>query len=145
MPFSDTSQLQRIISAKVSKFCLVGLSGTVVDMGVFWLLSKTIPVLPISGVKLVSGSVAMLNNFYWNDLWTFREASNEEFKFKNPKSRLISFVIICGIGLLLGIIMVEGLSGPMGINMYVSNFCAILAATVWNYIMNCLISWGRRL
>lgn len=134
---------QEFLSATFIKFCLVGFSGVLVDMSVFWLFSSVYNVMHVGAIKLISGSVAMLSNFYWNDHWTFRNESGGSFKFKKLKSRLICFVIICGIGLILGILVVRVLSETIGINIHVANFGAIIAATLWNYFMNSLMSWRK--
>ena len=64
-----TSCLQRFI-----KFCLVGSTGTIVDMAVLYLLAdpKTLG-LNVALSKLVAAEIALLNNFTWNELWTFRD------------------------------------------------------------------------
>src|SRR5262249_4015033 len=55
------------------KFCIVGTSGLIVDMSVLALL--TTPSLVGLGVtpgKVCAAETALINNFIWNELWTFK-------------------------------------------------------------------------
>jgi putative flippase GtrA len=54
------------------KFALVGISGAVVDFGVFNLLSSILGVDSTIS-QAVSFSLAVINNFIWNRLWTYPE------------------------------------------------------------------------
>lgn len=57
-----------------AKFSLVGLSNAVIDFSLYTGLSVLlkIPLDKVFLVKYFSGSVAMINSFYWNRTWTFR-------------------------------------------------------------------------
>ncbi len=58
------------------KFCLVGGSGVVVDMAVLHVLAVWLG-WNVALSKVGSAETAMLNNFLWNEVWTFREALRE--------------------------------------------------------------------
>ena len=51
-------------------FCGVGASGLLVDMGLFHLLHTRLG-WPLEASKLAAAETALLNNFLWNDRWTF--------------------------------------------------------------------------
>lgn len=57
-----------------AKFGLVGISNTVIDYVLYIGLSKllNVPIDRVFVVKFFSGTVAMINSFYWNRRWTFR-------------------------------------------------------------------------
>ena len=58
------------------KFCLVGGSGVVVDMTVLHFLADSAWCgWNVSISKLCSAEAAMLNNFLWNEVWTFRDST----------------------------------------------------------------------
>ena len=58
---------------RYSRFCVVGGTGLVVDMGLIWLLaSPGLLALNLSLSKVIAAEVAIINNFVWNDVWTFR-------------------------------------------------------------------------
>ena len=71
------------------RFALVGLSGVVVDMGLLYLLSD--PRMLGAGIgygKAVAAEVAVVNNFLWNDAWTFRRPGSES---PGPRPKSPSF------------------------------------------------------
>jgi putative flippase GtrA len=57
-----------------AKFGLVGISNTVIDYTLYIAISNllSVPLDKVFTVKFFSGSVAMLNSFYWNRRWTFK-------------------------------------------------------------------------
>lgn len=56
-----------------AKFGLVGISNTLIDYTLYLVLSKVfnVPTDRVFMVKFFSGSVAMINSFYWNRRWVF--------------------------------------------------------------------------
>ncbi len=56
-----------------AKFGLVGISNTVIDYTLYLLITKllNVPLDKVFIVKFFSGSVAMINSFYWNRRWVF--------------------------------------------------------------------------
>src|SRR5437870_3604055 len=56
------------------KFCIVGVVGLLVDMGILYLLAdpRTLGV-NVTLSKICGAEIAMLNNFLWNEFWTFRQ------------------------------------------------------------------------
>lgn len=57
---------------KFLKFSVVGAAGSVVDFGIFNLLASLLHV-PAVLASIVSFSLAVVNNFIWNRLWTYPE------------------------------------------------------------------------
>jgi putative flippase GtrA len=57
-----------------AKFGVVGVSNTVIDFTIFQVLSTllNVPLGQVYLVKYLSGSVAMINSFYWNRRWVFK-------------------------------------------------------------------------
>jgi putative flippase GtrA len=56
-----------------AKFGVVGISNTVIDYTLFIVLSRlfNVPLDKVYLVKFFSGSVALINSFYWNRRWVF--------------------------------------------------------------------------
>src|SRR5712671_4686824 len=124
------------------KFCLVGGSGVVVDMAVLHVLADPRWLdWNISLSKVVAAEVAILNNFAWNDLWTFREAGVSKGSCRKLARRFIRFNIICSIGVFLAVLLLNFFYRWLGINLYVSNFLAIVVVTLWNFWMNSRFNW----
>ena len=57
-------------SGQAVRFLVVGLLNTVVDLGVFYLLTL-IPGMPDIAAKTISYILGICNSFVWNKLWTF--------------------------------------------------------------------------
>jgi dolichol-phosphate mannosyltransferase len=122
------------------KFCLVGGSGVLVDMGVLYLLAdpKTLA-WNVIAAKICSAEVAMLNNFLWNEVWTFRsDAKRVGGGFMH---RFVGFHAICGIGIALAVLFLHLFHTWFGFNLYVANFIAILLVTLWNFWLNAVFNW----
>jgi dolichol-phosphate mannosyltransferase len=124
------------------RFCLVGLTGVVVDMVILYLLSDPSQLgLGLTRSKAVAAEVAIINNFLWNDVWTFRGAARARGGGVQRFRRFLSFNAICGVGLVLNLVILNVLFNYFGMNRYVANAVAIGAVTMWNFWLNSKISW----
>lgn len=139
---------QRLIEKHASnvkhfaKFCVVGLSGTVVDMGLLFALADPRMLgWSISGSKLVAAEVALLNNFLWNEIWTFRWAARRA-KAPEVGRRLMVFNLVCGLGILLSVALLHFFHELLGCNLYLSNAFAVGLVTLWNFTLNAKYNWG---
>ena len=125
------------------RFCVVGASGVVVDMTVLCLLVEPRFLgwnVPAS--KVIAAEVAMLNNFAWNNLWTFSNPT------KPDSSQLLRhfwrFHAICGLGIAFAATLLQILHFGLGLNLYLANLVAIVAVTAWNFFMNSRFNWDNR-
>ncbi len=124
------------------RFAAVGLSGVVVDMGLLFLLSDpTMLGWGLTRSKLIAAEMAILNNFTWNDLWTFRDLSAQQHGPKARLRRLGKFQLICLAGVAINTILLNVQFNLLGINRYLANAVAIAAVTGWNFWLNLKISW----
>ena len=127
------------------KFCLVGGSGVVVDMTVLHFLADSAWCgWNVSISKLCSAEVAMLNNFLWNEVWTFRDSTAEGHPRRGAARRLLRFHAICGAGIGLAVFLLYLFCHRLRFNLYVANLLAILLVTLWNFWMNALFNWGAK-
>jgi dolichol-phosphate mannosyltransferase len=129
----------RLLSGRYFRFCLVGCSGVLIDVGLLWLLRTKLE-WQVPAAKLSASEVALLNNFLWNELWTFRE------KTVSPGSifmRLLRFHLICltgiGLSLLLLLIFTNHFAWPV----WSANLTAVLLVSVWNFTLNWNWGWQR--
>ena len=122
------------------KFCLVGGNGVVVDMTILHLLAHGLG-WNVSLSKLCSAEAALLNNFLWNEVWTFRSAGTERVSYAGVGRRLWWFHAICGAGIGLAIFLLHLFYRWLGINLYVANLLAIVLVTFWNFWLNALFNW----
>lgn len=122
------------------RFGVVGFSGVFVDMAIFYLLREHVE-LGLTRSAILSAEVAILNNFLWNDLWTFGDISRHQRGWRKRLKRFLKFNLICLAGLILNVLLVNLLFNVFGINEYVSKLIAIAAVTVWNFWINLKLSW----
>ncbi|MBW4479670.1 MAG: glycosyltransferase [Tolypothrix brevis GSE-NOS-MK-07-07A] len=124
------------------RFGLVGLSGVFVDMTLLYLLSDPGTLaLPLTRSKIIAGEIAILNNFFWNDAWTFADVSTEQHEWGQRMKRFLKFNIICLAGLVLNVLILNIVFNFIIQNRYIANLIAIALATVWNFWVNLKLSW----
>lgn len=80
---------------RVARFAIVGLSGTVVDFG-FFNLFTIVFLLPSIYSSILSFSIAVINNFSWNRIWTYPESREKELW---PQFLKFSIVSILGLAI----------------------------------------------
>lgn len=133
------------------RFGIVGLSGVFVDFLVLWLASQMLGFsmtaaktdlgqLEIFISKIAAVEIAIINNFIWNDLWTFRDASIKQSGFKFKLLRFLRFNLACTIGALINISLFIGLV-KLGMSLLLANLIAIVISTTWNYLINLKFNW----
>ncbi|OIP76772.1 MAG: sulfonate ABC transporter permease [Oscillatoriales cyanobacterium CG2_30_44_21] len=136
------SKIRQKFQIPVQRFLsygLVGLSGVFVDMSIFYLLGKL--GWGLTSSKIISSEVAVLNNFLWNDLWTFRDISSRQIGWKKLVKRFLKFNIICLIGIGLNLIILNFLYNYFKIDKNLANLIAIAIVTIWNFWFNLKLSW----
>lgn len=122
------------------RFAFVGLSGLVVDMGLLYLLHGTLG-FGLTRSAIVAAEVAIINNFVWNDRWTFNDVAQQQQKRHQVIKRFTKFNLICLMGLILKILILNLLFNGLHLNPYLANFLAIAAVTLWNFWINLKLSW----
>jgi dolichol-phosphate mannosyltransferase len=124
------------------RFALVGFSGVIVDMGMLYFLSDPASLgWGLTRSKIIAGELAIINNFLWNDAWTFRDLAGDQ-KGLGPKlQRFAKFNIICVLGLGLNVVLLNVMFNYLGMNRYVANAVAIVMVTAWNFWLNLKLSW----
>ena len=125
-----------IFISKFLKFCIVGSSGMVIDFGITWLLKERVKIN-----KYFANSTGFIlaasSNYYLNRTWTFHD--------HNPEIAIqyISFIIISLFGLALNNLIIYILNDRFKYNFYLSKLFAIAVVTIWNFVMNFLITFSE--
>ncbi|MEG4507093.1 glycosyltransferase [Microcoleus sp. F6_B4] len=122
------------------RFGVVGFSGVFVDMGVFYLL-RTVLGLGLTRSAIFSAEVAIINNFLWNDLWTFGDISKGQPGSRQRLKRLLKFNVICLMGLMMNVLLVNVMFNVFNVNEYLAKLVAIATVTLWNFWINMKLSW----
>ena len=126
--------------ARYARFCVVGGSGVVVDMALIWLLASPAMLgwnLTLS--KVLAAEVAIVNNFLWNDLWTFR--ARTENGWKGWATRLAKYNVVCLAGIGWSVLLLNLEVQSLHWNVYVANFIAIVLVSVWNFWLSARYGW----
>ncbi|MGC4093545.1 MAG: glycosyltransferase [Polyangiaceae bacterium] len=128
-------------ATRFMRFAIVGASGVLVDMAVLYLLSDPRSLgWGLTRSKVLAAELAIVNNFVWNDLWTFSDLARQR-GMKLRLRRFIKFNLVCGIGLVLNVLILNVLFNLLHIDRYVANGVAIVLVTAWNYSINLKLSW----
>lgn len=122
------------------RFILVGFTGLALDMGFLYLLYDVVG-LGLTRSAILAAELAIINNFFWNDLWTFGDLSKQQRQRRKVLKRLVKFNIICLMGLVLKVLLLNALFNGLHLNTYLANFLAIIAVTIWNFWINFKLSW----
>jgi len=142
------SKLER---GRFIKFAFVGVSGTIIDFGIFNLLLF----FNFSSIIASTASflVAVINNFYWNRNWTYPESKS------NPiVTQLLKFSAVSITGLLVRVFLYKiieqafiNLAGGMVIEDFlfsseivgknISLAFVIIVVLFWNYFANRFITY----
>jgi len=124
------------------RFCIVGASGTLIDTTMLFLLSdpRTLN-WSLTGSKIIAAEVALANNFIWNDLWTFGKFSRRQNNFRQRARRFLKFNLLCSVGIILNLIILNVGFKAFHMNRYIANLSAIFVVTFWNYNTNRKLSW----
>jgi dolichol-phosphate mannosyltransferase len=124
------------------RFGLVGLSGVFVDTALLYLLhDPTALALPLTRSKIISGEIAIINNFLWNDSWTFADVATQQREWRQRSKRFVKFNLICLAGLVLNVLVLNVVYNFVIHDAYIANLVAIAVATVWNFWVNLKLSW----
>ncbi len=120
------------------KFCLVGISGVVVNMGLLWLLTERAGLF-----YLVSATIgietSITSNFILNNYFTF--ASRRHPGVKSFLNQLLKFNVVSIVGIAINLAILWVLTEVPGVFYLISNLFGIAAATLWNFLVNNWWTW----
>lgn len=121
------------------RFCLVGGSGMVVDMGVTAFASEVLGADPRLGA-LFGFSLAVISNYLLNRIWTFSGDGKPSHAFS-----FVTFLAISSIGMAISIgvmhVAMTQLGMGEGLWYLMARFIGIVVATAWNFTGSKLIAF----
>ncbi len=128
-----TGEFMRIV-----KFIAVGLSGTVVNLGILRLVTHLFANWS-PYVQLIPGiEISILTNFLLNDHFTF--ADRRTGKALSFFARMGKYNLIALAGAAINYITAAILLS-VGMNIYLANFIGIVIAFCWNYFFGTIWAW----
>ena len=129
---------RKIFSKTFLKFGIVGGSGVIVNYLCYWILLEFAGLNHLVASALAT-EAAILNNFTFNDLWTFRERRKAKLWF-----RLLNFHWSRILGLLVTVGSLYLLVDLMGFDKLVSYIFAIGLGTLTNFFTSDLFVWPEK-
>jgi len=120
------------------KYCMVGLSGVLVNMGLLALLTEGLGLFyAVSAIVAIEASI--LNNFTWNELWTFRDRRISVPVSIMARALKFNLISLIGLGINIGILLL--LTEVAGMYYIISELFGIIAATLFNFMLNKWWTW----
>lgn len=125
-------------SAEFIKYCFVGGSGVVVNLGVYILLTRYYNLSP-EQASPIGIEVSILSNFFLNNGWTFKlRAQISSFRRKLAKFHLAAGVAgVANYGVFM--MLMKG----FGFNDIIANVTGITAGMLINYSINSFWTWKK--
>ncbi len=124
------------------RFCVVGATGYLVDMLLlYWLSDPRSLGFGLTRSKIASAEAAIVNNFLWNDAWTFAPLVGAARSLRSKFRRFLKFNAICTLGLALSVVLLNIQFNWFGLNRYLANTVAIVITMLWNYTFNKRLGW----
>ncbi|MFL6040264.1 MAG: GtrA family protein, partial [Gaiellales bacterium] len=114
------------------RYCLVGASGYVVNLGVYSLLYTELSYRIAFTIAFV---VAASSNFLWNRVWTFRVVHGV------PHHQYARFLTVSGVALCMDLAVLTFLVDTVGLHKVTAAAIAIVVATPVSFLGNKLWSF----
>lgn len=122
---SDTSNRKSLI--QFFKFSLVGISNTIVGLGVYYILLWL--GMHYMLANFIGWAVGVANAFFWNNKYVFK---NENTWWKALSRTYVSY----GVSFLVGAILLYVLVDFLGVGKYLAPILALVITTPLNFFMN---------
>lgn len=120
---------------KLIKFCIVGLFGVGVNLGILYFLTNLGLYYMISGA--ISIEISLLANFFLNRAWTFKE----EAKYVSIKNAIVKDHITRAIGILIQFASLYVFTELFNMYYILSMTVGIIISTIWNFVGNSIWVW----
>lgn len=134
-PDPGSATLRRLDLARLIRFGLVGLTGVAVNLAVVQVLFTHFH-WPAFVASAFAVELSVINNFLWNNWWTFGQRTLSLFRF-------VRFNLACLGGLLITSGVFTVLVQHLAIHYLVADLIAIAAATGWNFLASTFWTWAQ--
>ena len=127
--FTFSQFLEKAFLLKFLRFCIVGVSGTVIDFGLTW-LCKEVFKIPKFIANAIGFVVAATNNYILNRIWTWG-STNDQVGVEYTK-----FFVVSLIGLGINTLILYIFNEKLKWNFYLSKDFATGVVMLWNFFAN---------
>ena len=119
-------------------FSMIGAVGYVIFVGLMAVLISGLGV-PFLTAQIVTTYVAMMVNFFLNNLLTYRD---RRLRGSRLWTGLATFLIACSVGAFVNIRVAQYLRG-MGAQWYMAGGIGLAIGSVWNYGVTSIFTWRQ--
>jgi dolichol-phosphate mannosyltransferase len=119
--------------AQLIRFGAVGASGYIVNLAVYWIGLRS--GLEYRAAATAAFAVALVNNFGWNRVWTFRDAAGP------LHGQAFRFVVVSVAAFLVSLALLSVLVRDIGMTKLLAQAIAIVAVTPVSFLANKLWSF----
>jgi len=111
------------------KFGIVGVSSTIIDWGIFYLLNYYLGIYYLIA-KVLSFAVSVINSYIWNRRWTFRSDN------PNKLSEFGKFMLVAVVGLVLNTYIMFLAVEKLHLQYIFGLILATAVVMFWNFLIN---------
>lgn len=129
LSFQLSSFFEKAFILRFLRFCVVGVSGTIIDFGLTWLCKEKFHV-PKFIANAIGFVVAATSNYILNRLWTW-QSTNEQVGVEYVK-----FFTVSLIGLGLNTLILYLMHEKFKLGFYLSKVFATGVVMLWNFFAN---------
>jgi dolichol-phosphate mannosyltransferase len=135
------SAAQKFGILRFCKFCLVGATGTAVNMGLLWLLTEfaSFPYLVSSAISI---ETSIIVNFSLHSFFTFSDQRPSTLKAFFRRLLPYNLVSLAGLAINMGILWL--LTEKAGLYYLLANLIGIVTVTLWRYLVSRRWIWKQR-
>jgi len=126
------------VSARFLLFCLVGLTGLPIHLGV--LFAATAAGVSFAAAQAVATIVAIAWNFTLNNQFTYRD---QRLAGRSFLTGLIRFQVICAIGAIANV-GIATWTYDYGSRWWIAGLAGALVGAVWNFVVSAAFVWRQR-
>jgi dolichol-phosphate mannosyltransferase len=126
------------VSPRFLLFCLVGLTGLVVHLGILWTLQP--PTLRFGTAQTAATVGAIAWNYVLNNFFTYRDQRLSGRRFVTG---LVEFEVICAIGAISNIGIATWMYDT-DTRWWLAGLCGAVIGTVWNFVVSAAFVWRQR-
>ena len=121
--------IDSVFIGKFLKFCVVGVTGTIIDFGLTWICKEKLKI-PKFIANAIGFVVAATSNYILNRVWTWG-STNEQVGVEYVK-----FFGVSLIGLGLNTLILYLLHEKLKLNFWISKVFATGVVMIWNFLAN---------
>jgi putative flippase GtrA len=119
---------------RLLKFNVVGVGGFLLQVGALFGLTHISRPIGYLAATVLAVELAILNNFFWHQLWTWRDRPS--LTVKETLRRLARFNITTGLVSIAGnLVFMSFLVGRLRLALVIGNLISVIACSLLNFIL----------